>query len=82
MAGTRSCGPIWSIFNTDRPMANGGRFAKFEVCCSLGRNRDLYGRTDGGTDGRTDKRADQMSSSILGSQIIIPTSPMGVKFEI
>ena len=42
MAGTRSCGTILPICNTDRPMANRSLFAKFEVRSSL--------RSDGQTD--------------------------------
>ena len=44
--GTRPCGPILRIFNTDRPMANRSLFAKFEVHGSDAIVITTGGRTD------------------------------------
>ena len=63
MGGTGSGGPIQPIFNTDRPMANGRLFAKFEV------------RTDRHSSNVLEFRADQMSPRKLGSQINISMRP-------
>ena len=52
MGGTRSCGLIEPIFNTDRPMANISIFAKFEVRSSL-RSDAIVITTDGRTDRQT-----------------------------
>ena len=74
MGGTRSCGPIYPIFNTDRPMADGSLVAKFEVRSSLLSDAIVItteGRTYQHSSNVLKFRADQMSPSNLGSQIDI-----------